>query len=236
MKRPLVALTADSTAVNWNIWGEVAACLLPLTYLEKVEGAGGAPLLLPPSVDAVGPVMERVDALLMSGGADLDPALYGEQPGEFTRAPHPGRDASELAALAVAERRGIPVLGICRGLQLISVSRGGTLDQHLPEHSPKVPGRYEPRTVRTEPGSRLGATLGRSATVHCHHHQGIDKLGAGLVATAWSQDGVIEGAEAADPSAPFLVGLQAHGELGEDTVPLFAAFVEAAREAAARRG
>lgn len=236
MKRPVVALTADSTTVDWNIWGEVAACLLPLTYLEKVEGAGGAPVLLPPMADAVDSVMGRVDALLMSGGADLDPALYGEQPGKFTRAPHPGRDASEMAALAIAEERGIPVLGICRGLQLISVRRGGTLDQHLPEHSPTVPGRYDPRTIRTEPDSVIGRTLGPSPTVYCHHHQGIDKLGTGLVATAWSQDGVIEAAEAADPAAPFLVGVQAHGELGEDTVPLFEAFIEAARDTAARKG
>ncbi|NEB08143.1 gamma-glutamyl-gamma-aminobutyrate hydrolase family protein [Streptomyces coelicoflavus] len=223
-----MAVTADATTVNWNIWGDVAVTLLPQIYGEKVAQAGGAPVLLPPVPEAVESVMARVDALLMSGGADIDPALYGAEREKFTFPPHPARDAAELAALAVAERRGIPVLAVCRGLQLISVSRGGTLDQHLPEHSPAVPGRYEPRTIRVEPSSVLGAALGPSPTVYCHHHQGIDKLGAGLVATAWSDDGVVEGAEAEDPSAPFLVGLQAHGELGEDTVPLFRAFVEAA--------
>ncbi|WP_228901825.1 gamma-glutamyl-gamma-aminobutyrate hydrolase family protein [Streptomyces sp. DH1] len=196
MTRPVVAVTADATTVNWNIWGDVAVAVLPQPYLDKVTQAGGAPVLLPPLVEAVESVMERVDALLMSGGADIDPALYGARPGEFVFPPHPARDAAELAALAVAERRGIPVLGVCRGLQLISITRGGTLDQHLPEHSPAVPGRYEPRTIRVKPDSLLGSALGPSPTVYCHHHQGIDKLGAGLVATAWSDDGVIEGAEA----------------------------------------
>ncbi|MFD9336869.1 gamma-glutamyl-gamma-aminobutyrate hydrolase family protein [Streptomyces sp. NPDC060028] len=236
MNRPVVALTAASASIQWSIWGEVEACLLPVTYQEKVARAGGAPLLLPPIADAVRPIMERVDALLMTGGEDVDPALYGEEAGKFTRAPDKVREAAELAALAVAEERGIPVLGICRGLQLISVVRGGTLDQHLPEHSPRVPGKYDARSVRVEPGSVLGSTLGASATVYCHHHQGIDKLGSGLVATAWSADGVIEGAEAKDPAAPFLVGLQAHGELGEDTVPLFEAFIEAARRGPRRGG
>ncbi|AKH85806.1 hypothetical protein AA958_30345 [Streptomyces sp. CNQ-509] len=232
MTRPVVAVTADATTVNWAIWGDVAVSLLPQTYLDKVAVAGGAPVLLPPVAEAVGPVMERVDALLMSGGGDLDPALYGQEPGEFTFPPHRARDAAESAAFAVAERRGIPVLAVCRGLQLISVSRGGRLNQHLPEHSPKVPGQYEPRTIRVRPDSVLGSALGPSPTVYCHHHQGLDGLGAGLVATAWSDDGVIEGAEAADPSAPFLAGLQAHGELGQDTAPLFRAFVEAAEKKA----
>ncbi|MCF3131244.1 gamma-glutamyl-gamma-aminobutyrate hydrolase family protein [Streptomyces olivochromogenes] len=224
-----MALTADATTVNWNIWGDVSVALLPQAYMDKVAAAGGAPVLLPPIAEAVEAAMAGVDALLMSGGADVDPALYGAEREEFTFPPHKARDASELAALAVAERRGIPVLAVCRGLQLISISRGGTLNQHLPEHSPAVPGRYEPRTIQVKPDSLLGAALGPSPTVYCHHHQGIDKLGAGLVATAWSDDGIIEGAEAADPSAPFLAGLQAHGELGEDTVGLFEAFIEAAR-------
>jgi putative glutamine amidotransferase len=234
MTRPVVAVTADATTVNWAIWGDVPVSLLPQAYLDKVTAAGGAPVLLPPLAEAVEAAMAGVDALLMSGGADLDPALYGAEREKFTFPPHQARDAAELAALAVAERRGIPVLAVCRGLQLISVSRGGTLNQHLPEHAPAVPGRYEPRTLRVEPGSLLGSALGDSPTVYCHHHQGIDKLGAGLVATAWADDGVIEGAEAADPSAPFLAGLQAHGELGEDTVALFEAFVRAAKAGAQR--
>lgn len=235
MTRPMVAVTADATTADWNIWGDVAVSLLPQPYTDKVVQAGGAPVLLPPIPEAVESVMERVDALLMSGGADIDPALYGAEREEFTFPPDRVRDSAELAALAVAERRGIPVLAVCRGLQLISISRGGTLVQHLPEHSPAVPGRYEPRIIQVKPDSLLGAALGPSPTVYCHHHQGIDTLGTGLVATAWSDDGIIEGAEAEDPSAPFLAGLQAHGELGEDTVPLFRAFVEAAKAGPRRR-
>lgn len=229
MTRPVVAVTADLSTVNWNIWGDVHVALLPWEYMEKVHQAGGAPVLVPPIPDAVEDVMARADALLMSGGADINPALYGAEREKFTFPPHEARDTAELAALAAAERRGIPVLGVCRGLQLISIIRGGTLDQHLPEHSPVVPGKYEPREIRMKPDSLLGRTLGPTATVYCHHHQGIDKLGAGLVATAWSDDGVIEGAEVEDPSAPFLAGLQAHGELGSDTLPLFEAFIEAAK-------
>ncbi|MFJ8982959.1 gamma-glutamyl-gamma-aminobutyrate hydrolase family protein [Streptomyces sp. NPDC102282] len=229
MTRPVVAVTADATQVNWNIWGDVQVSLLPWAYMEKVADAGGAPVLVPPIPEAVEDVMATVDALLLTGGADIDPSRYGAEREKFTFPPHAARDAAELAALAVAERRGIPVLGVCRGLQLISIVRGGTLTQHLPEHSPSVPGRYEPRPIRVRSGSLLGRALGPAPTVYCHHHQGIDRLGDGLVATAWSEDGVIEGAEVADPSAPFLAGLQAHGELGEDTVPLFRLFVEAAR-------
>lgn len=235
MTRPIVAVTADATTVNWNIWGDVAVSLLPQPYLSKVAQAGGAPVLLPPIAEAVEPVMERVDALLMSGGADIDPALYGAEREKFTFPPHEARDTAELAALAAAERRGIPVLAVCRGLQLISISRGGSLDQHLPEHSPAVPGQYEPRVIQVKPDSVLGSALGPAPTVYCHHHQGIAELGAGLVATAWSDDGIIEGAEAADPSEPFLAGLQAHGELGDDTLPLFRTFIEAAKSGP-RRG
>ncbi|MFJ8657538.1 gamma-glutamyl-gamma-aminobutyrate hydrolase family protein [Streptomyces rochei] len=227
MTRPVVAVTADTTVLNWTIWQNVPSAVLPLAYVRKVADAGGSPLLLPPLPDSAADVMERVDALLMSGGQDIEPARYGAEPGPHALPPDPVRDEAELRALEVAERRGIPVLAVCRGLQLISISRGGTLHEHLPEHSPKVPGQYDARRIRIEPGSLTGSTMGTSATVHCHHHQGIDKLGAGLVATAWSEDGVLEAAE--DPSARFLVGLQAHAELGEDTVPLFKAFVDAAR-------
>lgn len=227
MSGPVVAVTADTTMLDWTIWKDVPTAVLPLAYLEKVTGAGGSPLLLPPLPDAVGDVMDRVDALLMSGGQDIDPARYGAVPGPHALPPDPVRDEAELRALAVAERRGIPVLAVCRGLQLISISRGGTLHEHHPEHSPKVPGRYDRRTIRIASDSLTGSLMGTSATVYCHHHQSIDALGAGLVASGWSEDGLIEAAE--DPSARFMVGLQAHAELGEDTVPLFKAFVDAAR-------
>ncbi|WP_254407826.1 gamma-glutamyl-gamma-aminobutyrate hydrolase family protein [Streptomyces sp. AC495_CC817] len=227
MSGPVVAVTADTSMLSWTIWKDVPAAVLPLAYLEKVTGAGGSPVLLPPLPDAVEEVMERVDALLMSGGQDIEPARYGAVPGPYALPPDPVRDEAELRALAVAARRGIPVLGVCRGLQLMSVSRGGTLHEHHPRHSPKVPGRYDRRTVRLAPGSLAGQVMGASASVYCHHHQSVDVLGAGLVATGWAEDGLVEVVE--DPSARFVVGLQAHAELGEDTAGLFKAFVDAAR-------
>ncbi|MEV7217389.1 gamma-glutamyl-gamma-aminobutyrate hydrolase family protein [Kitasatospora cineracea] len=233
MTRPVVAITADTALLTYTIWKDVPIAALPLAYIEKVVAAGGVPLLTLPEPGAVAEVVERADALLLTGGQDIEPLRYGAEPHPRTLPPFPARDEAELAALAVAERRGIPVLGICRGLQLISTVRGGTLHQHLPEHSPAVPGRYDARRIRIAPDSRLGAAVGPSATVHCHHHQGIDRLGAGLVATAWSADGVVEAAE--DPTARFVVGVQAHAEMGEDTDPLFAAFVEAARAGARER-
>ncbi|MDX2948326.1 MULTISPECIES: gamma-glutamyl-gamma-aminobutyrate hydrolase family protein [Streptomyces] len=227
MSGPVVAVTADTSVLSWTIWKDVPSAVLPLAYLEKVTGAGGSPLLVPPLPDAVEDVMGRVDALLMSGGQDIDPARYGAVPGPYALPSDPVRDEAELRALAVAERRGIPVLAICRGLQLVSISRGGTLHEHHPEHSPKVPGHYDRRAVRLAPDSLAGSVMGASASVYCHHHQSVDVLGAGLVATGWAEDGLVEVVE--DPSARFMVGLQAHAELGEDTRPLFRAFVDAAR-------
>ncbi|HET9141504.1 gamma-glutamyl-gamma-aminobutyrate hydrolase family protein, partial [Actinophytocola sp.] len=168
----------------------------------------------------------RVDALLLAGGADIDPASYGQQRGPNTWPPDPARDATDFTALDIALRRGIPVLAICRGMQVLSIARGGTLHQHLPAHGPPGPGVFTPRPMRVDPDSRLGAAMGPAMTLHCHHHQGIDRLGAGLVATAWAEDGVIEALE--DPAAPFLVGVQAHPE-ETDTATLFKAFVHAAR-------
>ncbi|MEV0529994.1 type 1 glutamine amidotransferase [Streptomyces sp. NPDC050439] len=228
MNKPVVAVTADAATATWGVWGAIPAAVQPWAYLTKVTEAGGSPLLLPPMLEAVEDVMARVDALLITGGADLDPARYGAERDPHTFPPDELRDATDLAALAIAERRGIPVLGVCRGLQVIAVSRGGTLHQHLPVHGPTVPGRHTPRDIRVAPDSLLGGVLGETTTGQCHHHQGVAELGAGLRATAWAQeDGVIEAAE--DPSARFLVGFQPHAEEGGTEIAgLFKAFVDAA--------
>jgi len=223
-----VAVTADAVTATWGVWGAVPAAVQPWAYIRKVTEAGGAPVLVPPVPEAVEAVMATVDALLITGGADIDPARYGAQRDPHTFPPDELRDATDFAALAIAQRRGIPVLGICRGLQVIAVSRGGKLNQHLPEHGPAVPGRHTPRGIKVAPGSVLGAALGTAATGLCHHHQGVAHLGDGLVATAWAQqDGVIEALE--DPAARFLVGFQPHAEEGNaDIAGLFKAFVDAA--------
>ncbi|WHM36503.1 gamma-glutamyl-gamma-aminobutyrate hydrolase family protein [Streptomyces sp. BPTC-684] len=228
MNRPVVAVTADAvSAATWGVWGTIPAAVQPWAYITKVTEAGGSPLLLPPVPEAVEDVMASVDALLITGGADIDPALYGAERDPRTFPPDALRDATDFAALAIAERRGIPVLGICRGLQVIAVSRGGTLHQHLPAHAPTVPGRHTVRDIRVAPDSVLGTAVGASTSGHCHHHQGVAEIGEGLVATAWAkEDGMIEAVE--DPSARFLVGFQPHAEEGDSEITgLFKAFVNA---------
>jgi putative glutamine amidotransferase len=227
MSRPLVALTASSEFGTWGMWPEQRSAVLAWTYVSRIAEAGGAPVLLPPIPEVAADIMARADALLLTGGTDINPSRYGALPDPHTQLPDDIRDETELSALAVAERRGIPVLAICRGLQLLSVARGGTLHQHLPWHAPTTPGHFDLRRIRISAGSRLGAALGTSAVLHCHHHQGVDKLGEGLEATAWSEDGDIEGAE--DPDARFVVGVQAHPEEGSRAASLFSAFISSAQ-------
>jgi putative glutamine amidotransferase len=223
----MVALTAGRETVTTGPWRDVQAALTPWSYVAKVTDAGGAPVLLPASPDAAGTVAARADALLLTGGPDVSPSSYGAAPGPHTEHWDKERDIVELHALTVAEERGIPVLAICRGLQLLSIHRGGTLHQHLAEIAPSTPGVFDRHSIRFRESSRLYEAFGNVASLPCHHHQAIDRLGSGLAATGWSRTDVIEGAE--DPDAPFTVGIQAHPEEAAGTSALFGAFVEAAR-------
>ena len=199
--------------------------------------AGGLPVLLPPA-DGVCGVLPRLDGLVLSGGGDVDPALYGAERAVQTDPANPARDAAELELCRQALAIGLPVLGICRGLQVINVAHGGTLHQHLPDvvgndsHSPEAAG-YGSHKVSVASGSRLAALLGRTeAAVPTHHHQAIDRLGAGLVATAWTDDGVIEAVEFGQPDGNpdrFMVAVQWHPEAGDDP-SLFAALIAAASQ------
>jgi putative glutamine amidotransferase len=225
LSRPVVALPTDATVANWGLWRDKRAAVVSYAYVDKVIEAGGAPVLLPPVSQTVADALAGVDALLLTGGADINPARYGQRIGPNTWPPDDARDATDFAALAEALRRGIPILAVCRGMQILAITRGGTLHQHLPEHAPSAPGRFRDNTIRVAPDSRLAGALGTSTVLACHHHQGLDLIGEGLVATAWAQDGVVEAIE--DPSAPFVVGVQAHPE-ESDTAALFKAFVEAA--------
>lgn len=227
MPRPLIAVTGETGVMSWSIWRDVPVSRTAWAYVQKVVEAGGAPVTVPAAPEVVEDVMERVDGLLLTGGADIHPHRYGAEPQLQVMPFETDRDESDFRALAVAVRRGLPVLGLCRGLQVISIARGGTLHQHLPEHAPAVIGSYDPHRLEVSPESRLGAALGSGVSLSCHHHQGIDRLGAGLVATAWAEDGVVEGAE--DPDAPFVVGVQSHPEVDAGTGRLFRAFVDAAR-------
>ena len=229
MARPVVGITTYRETARWGVWN-CPAVLVPADYVRQVSGAGGVPVLLPPIADDV-EVLDRLDALVLAGGADVDPARYGADRSPRTGPAATDRDEAELALLAAALERDLPVLAVCRGLQLLTVLRGGTLVQHLPDlvgsdaHVPS-PGTYGDNAVSIAPGSRLAGLVGTEATWACHHHQAVDRLGEGLTAVAWAQDGTVEAVEL--DGARFVVGVQGHPEVGDDA-RLFAGLVAAAR-------
>jgi putative glutamine amidotransferase len=209
--------------------------LLPETYTNCLVEAGASPVLLVPGSNPV-EILDHLDGLVLVGGQDVDPKSYGAVPASSTQVPDPRRDSFEAALVTAATQRDLPLLAICRGMQVINVIRGGTLHQHLPDvlhherHSPG-PGIYGETAVKIERGSTLAGSLGRTTdVVACYHHQGIDQLGEGLVVVGRADDGVIEAIE--DPSLRFMIGVQWHPEVCGDAA-LFGAFTAAC---AARRG
>ena len=215
----MIGLTAYCEEARWAYWHSPAV-LLPANYAEQVVAAGGIPVLLPPMPGIAG-VVDRIDGLLLTGGGDIDPAQYGARPHPATGRVSGPRDAAELELLAAAEAAGTPVLGVCRGMQLVNVALGGTLTQHLASdagHAP-APGTFGAHPVRVAAGTRLAGILGAdgaAAGVPTAHHQAVDRLGDGLVATAWAQDGVIEAVESSSAGDPFLLAVQWHPEAGTD--------------------
>jgi gamma-glutamyl-gamma-aminobutyrate hydrolase PuuD len=223
----VVGITTYAQEASWGVWSREAA-LLPSTYIDKVVAAGGVPVLLPPA--AAADAVRAVDALVFAGGADLDPAGYGASAHPRTGPCHPERDAAERALLSAALETGMPILGVCRGMQLLNVVLGGGITQHLPEvvghtdHQP-APARFGNTRVRVSPTSRLSGILGMDVSVQCYHHQAIAGIAPGLEATAWASDGTVEAVER--PGDRFVVGVQWHAEEGPD-VRLFAAMLDAA--------
>lgn len=230
--RPVIGLTAYIEPACWGRW-ELLATLLPHRYVEHVIGAGGRPVLLPPdSPQDAGELVERLDGLVLTGGADIDPARYGAPRHRATEDPRPERDVSELALLAAAIRRDVPVLGICRGMQLMAVAGGGSLHQHLPDilgHDDHRPGdgTFGEHPVKLATGSLAAGILGEQATVRSYHHQGV-AIGGSATATGWAPDGTIEALEI--PGHRFGIGVLWHPEAGSDA-RLFAALVAAAHAA-----
>jgi putative glutamine amidotransferase len=232
--RPVLGLTTYLQQAQSGVW-DVHASFLPAIYMEGVNLAGGTAVLLPPQpVDAADRVLDGLDGLVITGGGDMDPASYGQQRQPATDEPvqaSRARDAWEVALIHGAIRRGMPVLGICRGAQVVNVALGGTLHQHLPDvlgHSGHQQGIavFSTSSVHTVPGTRLAALIGESSDVQCYHHQGIDKLGEGLIISAQGADGVIEGIEM--PGENFVLAVQWHPEERLDDIRLFVAVVEAA--------
>lgn len=237
MGKPVVGITTYVTPAKWSYWNREAA-LIPAEYVQAVERAGGRPLLVPPSEEGIDETLDALDGLIFSGGTDLDPDLYGQEPHPETYGVRPARDHAELALLTAALERDMPVLAICRGSQVLNIARGGDLVQHLPdvvgdEKHKHTPGTFADHDVTVEAQTLLGSLLGEHAPVKSHHHQGFGRLGDGLQATARAEDGTIEAVEATDRR--FAVGVLWHPEAGED-MKLFEALVEEAAQYAKRSG
>jgi gamma-glutamyl-gamma-aminobutyrate hydrolase PuuD len=230
--RPIIGITTYVTPAKWSYW-ELEAALIPHDYVKAVERAGGRALLVPPSEDGLAETLDALDGLVFSGGSDLDPELYGEEPHPETFGIHRDRDRAEVRLLSAALERDMPVLGICRGIQVLNVARGGGLHQHLPDivgdekHKHDPPGVFSDHDVEIEPNTRLASILGDRAPVKSHHHQGLDRLAEGFRVAAHAEDGTVEAIE--DPSHRFALGVLWHPEAGED-LKLFEALVEQARE------
>jgi putative glutamine amidotransferase len=234
MARPVIGITTYVEPASWAVWRDVTAAILPHAYVRQVAAAGGLPLLVPPLPDDAtaedfDQILGRLDGLILSGGADVEPSRYGAVAHASVQAPRRDRDGSELGLAEATEGTDLPVLGICRGMQVMAVAAGGELLQHLPdvvgteEHSPG-PGRYGTHDVRIDPGSKLGGILGEQVAVATYHHQGVLEH-PGLRATGWSHDGLLESFE--DEHAVFRLGVQWHPEVGDDP-RLFQSLVAAA--------
>lgn len=237
MTTPVIGLTTYREDAAWGVWQQ-RADLLPTQYAQAVEATGAIPVLLPPvgQPGAAETVVARLDGLVISGGADVDPQRYGARPHPRTAGWRRDRDAWELALLDAAEAAGLPVLGVCRGMQLMAVHAGGALEQHTPEvveHERHSPGGdiFGATTVATVPGTRVAGLVGTGLTVSCHHHQSV-RTHPGYLPAAYADDGTLEAME--DPEAAFRVAVQWHPETAAD-VGLLAGLVRAAASHASRR-
>jgi putative glutamine amidotransferase len=225
--RSIIGITTYSEPASWGVWHDVDATLVPNAYVDAVTLAGGRPVLLPPDGMDAG-VLRVLDGLVLAGGADLGPELYGAAPEPLTDT-RPARDAGEMLLTRAALDADLPVLGVCRGMQLLVVAAGGRLHQHLPDvlghekHRP-APGVYGSQPARFTDGSRIAALMGDDVEINCYHHQGVADPGT-LTVTGRADDGLPEAVE--DPARRFVLGVQWHPEVARDE-RLFGALVRAA--------
>ena len=233
MPRPVIGVCAAIEQARYGPWDEVVV-FLPQSYTDAVRSAGGVAVLLAPdpAAEAPGELLDRLDALVLAGGSDVDPGCYEADPHPRTARTRPERDRFEFALARETLERGLPLLGICRGMQVLNVARGGTLVQHLPDvlgddRHLTAPGVWAEHGVRLQRDSLAARAAGAEhVSVATHHHQGVGELGDGLVATGWSeQDEIIEAIEF--PRADFALGVLWHPEQGDPAV--IGALVAAAR-------
>ena len=257
---PVIGIATYDDDATWRGWTHRAA-LLPYAYVNAVRSSGGRPVLLPPggTAEEAGEAVAGIDGLVVAGGPDVDPVRYGGARHAATQPPVPVRDAWDLAVTGSALRLGVPLLAICRGMQVLNICRGGTLHQHVPDlvgharHDGLATG-YGRHKIRVSPGSMLAgiltpqdgyvevpediSPLDAYHDVPTRHHQAVDLLGDGLQAVAWEQDGMIEAVEAGpsalDGFSGFVLGVQWHPEQGDD-LRVFGALIAAAAERAALR-
>jgi len=233
MGRPVIGITAYVERASWGHWVDVPGALVPHRYVRQVEDAGAIAVVVPPRPDADDDtaleIVERLDGVVLAGGVDVAPELYADKRHASVQASRPDRDSTEMAIARATAEADLPVLGICRGMQVMAVAAGGLLEQHLPDrvghhdHSP-APATYGSHPVHTVAGTRLAAILGEEVDVPSYHHQSV-LTHPGYEPSAWAPDGTLEAME--DPDAFFRLAVQWHPEVGTDP-RLFRALVEAA--------
>jgi putative glutamine amidotransferase len=239
-RRPVIGITSYVEPATRGAWADLPSAILPHAYVRKVEEAGGIAVLIPPRLDLdeslVQDLLARLDGVIIAGGADVAPELYAADRHPTVQASRPDRDAMEIAIALTSAQLDLPVLGICRGMQVMAVAAGGELEQHVPErvghddHLP-APATYGSHAIRTVEGTLTATVLGRDLEAPSYHHQSV-LTHPGYVASAWAPDGTLEAME--DPGAAFRLAVQWHPEHGDDP-RLFEALVTAARSYAAER-
>ncbi|WP_221351462.1 gamma-glutamyl-gamma-aminobutyrate hydrolase family protein [Streptomyces beigongshangae] len=211
--KPLIGVSTYLETARWGVW-ELEAALLPAGYPRLVQAAGGLAVMLPPDDPAYAAgAVARLDGLVIAGGPDVDPSRYGAERDPRCGPEARARDGWELALIGAALASGTPLLGICRGMQLLNVALGGTLVQHVEGHVGAV-GVFGRHTVKPVPGSLYAELVDEEVLVPTYHHQAVDRLGSGLTASAFAADGTVEAVEL--PGPRWALGVQWHPEMGAD--------------------